>query len=116
MSITLENLKNKTRKSTAAALIEDNKPKTQETPQEQQKEAATADQGNSGSAGELAGTSTTEKIGRQSDKMFEEEFSRQTFYVHNDLMKKINKLSKNKKGFKTKLINAALEKYLNETN
>ena len=45
---------------------------------------------------------------------FESNFSRQTYYVHNDLIQRLDKLTKKApRGEKTKIINAALEQYLN---
>ncbi len=51
-------------------------------------------------------------IGREA--IFENSFSRQTYYIHNDLIKIIDKLSKKRgKGGKTKVINEAIELYCN---
>ena len=56
--------------------------------------------------------SVTNLIGKGAT--FESNFSRQTFYIHNDLIKRLDKLTKKApRGEKTKIINAALEQYFN---
>ena len=51
------------------------------------------------------------QIGREAT--FEKNFVRQTYYVHKDIIKQIDKLAKKgAKGTKTKIINAALQAYL----
>ncbi|GAA4703051.1 hypothetical protein [Brevibacillus fulvus] len=45
-------------------------------------------------------------------RKFEDTHSRQTFYVQNDLIKKINKLAKKEKGVKTRIVNEALRLYI----
>ena len=60
-------------------------------------------------------TSVTNLIGRKA--IFETNFTRQTYYIHNDLILKINQITANApRGEKTKIINAALEQYLNAQN
>ena len=57
--------------------------------------------------------SVTNLIGRGAT--FETNFKRQTFYIHNDLIKRLDKIAKKaSRGEKTKIINAALEQYLNK--
>ena len=96
---TLEDLKSRVKKSTAAAILDDNKPVLPEQREPQREEV------------------NTEKADKLADafsgKLFEEEFTRQTFYVRKDLLKKIDKLAKSKKGVKTRIINTALENFLN---
>ena len=59
--------------------------------------------------------SVTNLIGKAAT--FESNFKRQTYYVHNDLIKRLNKLTqKAPRGEKTKIINAALEQYLKSVN
>jgi hypothetical protein len=45
-------------------------------------------------------------------RKFEERFTRQTYYIENDLLEKINRMAGNEKGEKTRIINEALRKYL----
>lgn len=55
------------------------------------------------------------QVGR--DATFEKNFKRQTYYVHVNLIERIEKLArKSTKGAKTKIINAALEAYLEKAN
>lgn len=57
--------------------------------------------------------SVTNLIGKGAT--FETNFTRQTFYIHNDLIKRLDKLAKKApRGAKTKIINAALEEHLNK--
>jgi len=59
----------------------------------------------------IAVNDVTSLIGRES--VFEKNFVRQTYYVHKDLIKSIDKLAqKGPKGAKTKIINAALKAYI----
>lgn len=56
--------------------------------------------------------SVTNLIGKAAT--FEQNFTRQTYYIHNDLIKALNKITRRaRRGEKTKIINAALEQYLN---
>jgi hypothetical protein len=56
-------------------------------------------------------TDVAEFIGRGS--VFAEKFKRETFYIHKDLVKAINKkAAQGGKGEKTRIINRALQKYL----
>jgi len=54
-------------------------------------------------------TGIASMIGR--GRVFESNFSRQTVYIHNDLIEKIRAASSGIKGEKTRIINAALEMY-----
>lgn len=50
-------------------------------------------------------------------KTVEETHTRQTYLIRNDLLKELNKVSRKQgKGFKTKVINYALEQFLNDIN
>ena len=96
MPVNLQDLKNKTR-GTASTIIADNQ-------SSQQPQAPVAQ-----TEGEEKSVSSL--IGKP--KVFENLFSRQTFYVHNDFIKTIDKMAKKGgKGAKTRIINEALEMYL----
>ena len=96
MPVNLEDLKNKTR-GTASAIISDNQ--VPQTPALNQIQEAAEEK----SVGSLIGK----------PKVFENIFSRQTYYVHNDFIKAIDKMAKKGgKGVKTRIINEALEMYL----
>jgi uncharacterized protein (DUF4415 family) len=45
-------------------------------------------------------------------KKFEDNFTRQTYYIQNDLLEKLNEVAGSEKGEKTRIINEALRKYL----
>ena len=47
-------------------------------------------------------------------KKFEQAYTRQTYYIENTLLKQLNKLAGREKGEKTRIINEALERYLNK--
>jgi hypothetical protein len=43
---------------------------------------------------------------------FEDRYTRQTYYIQNELVAKINQIAENEKGEKTRIINEALRAYL----
>jgi Ribbon-helix-helix domain len=47
-------------------------------------------------------------------KLFEEEYSRATFYIENDLLQQIKEHAGRTKGEKTRIVNEAIQEYLNK--
>jgi Ribbon-helix-helix domain len=47
-------------------------------------------------------------------KLFEEEYSRATFYIENDLLQQIKEQAGRTKGEKTRIVNEAIQQYLNK--
>ena len=97
MPINLDDMKKRTKGSVAADLIADNKIKTAH------KKLSKDDK-----------NSVANLIGRE--KTFEKNFKRQTYYIHKDLIEKIDKLAQyrklnGEKGVKTKVINEIIEQY-----
>lgn len=89
MPMNLDDIKKRT-KGTAAEIIAENTPK----------EKAVSSEG------------VTSLIGRE--RVFENNFSRKTYYIHNDLIAKIDAMAEarqNEKGIKTKVINEIIEYY-----
>ncbi|MGL5257365.1 MAG: hypothetical protein ACRC76_10005 [Proteocatella sp.] len=93
MPMNLDDIKKRT-KGTAAEIIAENSPK--KVPEVATTEGVTA------------------LIGRE--RVFESNFSRKTYYIHNDLIEKIDAIAearKGEKGIKTKVINEIIEFYFN---
>lgn len=91
MPINLDEMKRKT-KGTAAEIIAENIPKESTQP--------------------IDTEGVTSLIGRE--RVFESNFSRKTYYIHNDLIKKIDAVAESRqgeKGIKTKVINEIIEYY-----
>lgn len=53
-------------------------------------------------------------IKRSKKKKFEEEHTRQTYYIRNDILETLHEVAGNEKGEKTRIINEALEMYLKQ--
>lgn len=49
-------------------------------------------------------------------KKFEEKFTRQTYYIENELLEKLHQEAGNEKGEKTRIINEALRQYFLSNN
>lgn len=47
-------------------------------------------------------------------KLFEEEYSRATFHIENELLKQLKKKAGRTKGEKTRIVNEAIQEYLNK--
>lgn len=47
-------------------------------------------------------------------KKFEEKYTRQTYYIDNELLRELNRIAGNEKGEKTRIINEALARYLKQ--
>ena len=63
---------------------------------------------------DLAGTITELYDERKKKKTVEETHKRTTFLLRNDLAKRLDALSRNKKGYKTLVLNQAVEAILNK--
>jgi hypothetical protein len=119
MPLNIQELKNKTKGTTATMIIEDNKTNVNDSVNDDVNVSVNVDKNVNVNVDRNVNVNVSmdviDSIGQKSN--FEKNFTRQTYYIHNDILNELAKLvRRSPKGTKTRIINEALRDYIKAKN